>query len=72
MLIKGAVKWNSEVLQLVGTGSPGGYTDGITYSTGYYRGDVQYRSNVATGGFIGDVCTVEGNPGTWKTWGVVS
>lgn len=35
-------------------------------------GDVVYREDPASGGFIGFVCTTAGSPGTWKTWGVIS
>lgn len=73
ILLEGLHNYTSEVLVLKGTAAPAGYTVGIGYDAGYYRGDLNYRTNVAAAGFIGDVCTTAGTPtGTWKTWGAVS
>ena len=37
----------------------------------YYVGDVVYNSGVAAGEYIGWICTVAGEPGTWKGFGVI-
>jgi hypothetical protein len=39
---------------------------------GAIQGDIVLEPSPTTGGFIGSVCTVSGNPGTWLTFGVIS
>jgi hypothetical protein len=39
---------------------------------GAIQGDIVLNPFPAAGGFIGSVCTVTGNPGTWRTFGVIS
>lgn len=38
----------------------------------YLQGDMVWNSSPTSGGYIGWVCTVSGNPGTWKTFGLIS
>jgi hypothetical protein len=40
---------------------------GITYEVG----DIVYNSDVAVGNTIGWICTTSGNPGTWKSMGII-
>lgn len=35
-------------------------------------GDRLYYTNMVAGGYIGEICTTAGTPGTWKTWGAIS
>lgn len=35
-------------------------------------GDIIYNTAPTAGGSIGWVCTTDGNPGTWKTWGAIT
>lgn len=72
VLLKGIVKTGGDVLELVTAAAPGAHVAGITPNTGYFRGDLAWASNVTGAGSIGWVCTAEGAPGTWKTWGVVA
>lgn len=37
----------------------------------HYRGHIYYQGQPAASGKIGFVCTADGNPGTWKTWGAI-
>lgn len=37
----------------------------------YARGDIVWNKDAAAGGKIGWVCVTTGNPGTWKTFGVI-
>lgn len=39
---------------------------------GAIQGDIVLNPLPTAGGFIGSVCTVTGNPGTWRTYGVIS
>ena len=48
------------------------YGSATPVSGTYARGDKMYYFSPAAGGFIGEVCTVAGTPGTWKTFGVIS
>jgi len=42
-------------------------------TTGYwYQGSNFINQSPASGGYIGYVCTATGNPGTWKTYGLIS
>ena len=42
-------------------------------TTGYYKvGSIVYNTAPTAGGTIGFVCTAEGSPGTWKTFGAIS
>jgi hypothetical protein len=68
MLTVGLAQYTAEVLTLEGTGAPAAYTNGIGYDTGYFRGDRNFRTNVAAAGPEGDTCVTEGAPGTWKAW----
>lgn len=72
VLVEGMVDYRSDILTLRGTAAPTAYTVGTTYNTGYYRGDVSYRTNVAAGGAPGDVCVTTGAPGTWKAMASVA
>ena len=38
----------------------------------YKQGDIIFNSRPTVGGFIGWVCVSSGNPGIWKTFGVIS
>lgn len=50
--------------QLAGTAAP---------SSGYFiRGDIVWNESAASAGFAGWICVSGGNPGTWKTFGVIS
>ena len=71
-IVEGNHSYLTDTLVLKGTASPAAVVGGTTYNQGYMRGDTSYRTNVAASGFIGDVCTTAGNPGTWKTFGPVS
>jgi hypothetical protein len=67
MLFAGFMQTSKEVLVTETSGSsPAAYTNGIGYNAGYYVGDMNWRTNPASGGPPGDVCTVLGTPGTWK------
>ena len=67
VLIKGFMQTNKEIIVMeTASGAPTAYTNGIGYNAGYYVGDINYRTNPASGGPPGDVCTVVGTPGTWK------
>ena len=67
MLFAGFMQTSKEVLVTENaSGSPAAYTNGIGYNAGYYVGDLNWRTNPASGGPPGDVCTVSGNAGTWK------
>lgn len=67
MLFAGFMQTSKEILVMeAASGSPSAYTDGIGYSSGYYVGDINWRTNPASGAAPGDVCTVAGNAGTWK------
>jgi hypothetical protein len=67
VLIAGFMQTNKEFLVMeTASGAPAAYTNGIGYNAGYYVGDINYRTNPASGGPPGDVCTVLGTPGTWK------
>ncbi len=72
ILVEGMIDYNQDIIVQTGTASPGAYTSGTGVDDGYIRGDISYRSNVAASGFIGDVNTIAGTPGTWKTFGPVS
>lgn len=39
---------------------------------GAIQGDIVLNPSPTAGGFIGSVCTVSGNPGTWRTFGAIS
>lgn len=42
-------------------------------TTGYWKvGSIVYNTVPTAGGTIGFVCTTEGSPGTWKTFGAIS
>jgi hypothetical protein len=47
-------------------------TDWATSVGGAIQGDIVLSPSPTSGGFIGSVCTVSGNPGTWHTFGVIS
>ena len=55
-----------------------GYSNTLTYSDTTsssnisYIGDIVNNTAPASAGYIGFVCTVSGNPGTWKTFGLIS
>lgn len=67
VLLAGFMQTNKEILVMeTASGAPAAYTNGIGYNDGYYVGDMNWRTNPASGGPPGDVCTVAGNPGTWK------
>lgn len=66
MLLDGFVTYNSEVVQTKGTAAPSAYTPAGTDSLGFQRGDICWSTNVVNGATLGFVCTVAGNPGTWK------
>lgn len=67
MLFAGFMQTSKEVLVTENaSGSPSAYTNGIGFNAGYYVGDMNWRTNPASGGPPGDVCTVLGTPGTWK------
>lgn len=38
----------------------------------YVKNTILFNQNPSAGGFIGWVCTVSGNPGTWKTFGAIT
>lgn len=44
---------------------------GATYGT-YAKGSIIWNTNPSAGGFAGWICVTAGNPGTWKTFGVIS
>jgi hypothetical protein len=74
-LIEGAVAYDQDIVVLEGTIAPAGYTTVLTDDVGYAVGDLNYRSNVAAGGFIGDVCTTAGIIGSgcvFKTFGAIT
>jgi Pectate lyase superfamily protein len=37
----------------------------------YNKGDIVYNTNPASAGYVGWVCTVGGNPATWKGFGLI-
>jgi Pectate lyase superfamily protein len=44
----------------------------VSPTTGTYnKGDIIYNTNPASAGYVGWVCTVGGNPGTWKGFGLI-
>lgn len=71
ILVQGMIDYNQDIIVQTGTATPGAYTSGTGVNDGYVRGDISYRSNVAAAGVMGDVNTVAGVPGTWKTFGAV-
>jgi hypothetical protein len=71
ILVEGIAK-TADVLTVEGTAAPAGFTNGIGANTGYFRGDLNYRTNVAAAGAPGDVCVTEGAPGTWKAMGSIA
>lgn len=67
MLFNGFMQSSKEIIVMeTSGGSPAAYTNCIGYNAGYYVGDMNWRTNPASGGPPGDICTVSGNPGTWK------
>jgi hypothetical protein len=38
----------------------------------WQRGDIQYNLFPVAGGTVGNVCVLDGTPGTWKTFGVIA
>jgi hypothetical protein len=38
----------------------------------YFKNSIRYNTNATASGFIGWVCTANGTPGTWKTFGAIS
>jgi hypothetical protein len=72
MLTVGMAQYTSEVLTLEGTGAPAAYTVGTGYDVGYFRGDRNFRTNVAAAGPEGDTCVTEGAPGAWKAWAAIA
>ena len=72
MLIEGFVDYDEEVAVVTGTAAPGAIPSVTNQSSSYFRGDLLYLTNVSAGGHIGQVNTLEGNPGTWKTYGSVT
>ena len=69
--------------QWAGIGFPSGYylgrkmlfrgLDAAAPTQGdFIVGDIVYNTAPSTGGHIGWVCTVAGNPGTWNTFGLIS
>ena len=66
-LFAGFMQSSKEILVMETSGAaPSAYTNGIGYDAGYYVGDMNWRTNPASAGPPGDVCTVLGNAGTWK------
>jgi len=49
-----------------------GSSSGASKPTTAVRSDLYYYTDPSSGGFIGEVCTASGTPGTWKTFGVIS
>ena len=60
--VKGNIRFNAKKFT-VGEFPP---TEG-----NYNLGDIQYDTNPRQGGFIGWVCIIPGNPGTWKGFGAI-
>ena len=48
------------------------YRNNVPASAAWLRGDIIYDTTVTAGSFIGWVCTADGTPGTWKTFGAIS
>ena len=67
MLFNGFIQSSKEILVMeTSGGSPSAYTNCIGYNAGYYVGDMNWRTNPSSANPPGDVCTVLGNPGTWR------
>lgn len=52
-----------------GTAPPSHTDSTLTYN--YRAGHIMYNSSPSAGDYIGWVCTVAGNPGTWKGFGLI-
>lgn len=69
---------NSGVVQLyaqqaMGIGKTLMYSDAAAPTAGTHRrGEIVWNSQPSSGGFIGWTCVAAGQPGTWKTFGVIS
>jgi hypothetical protein len=49
-----------------------GVASAIPTSGAYLQGDLLYNSAPTSGGYVGWICVASGNPGTWKTFGLIS
>lgn len=47
------------------------YSDGIPTSEYHLKGTVAFYINPVAGGYVGAVCIADGNPGTWKEFGLI-
>jgi hypothetical protein len=48
------------------------YTDSMPSNGSYRQGDIAYNTNPQPTGYVGWVCTRDGTPGEWKTFGKIS
>lgn len=69
--------FNHRILNNMVVNQAGGYSKTVTYASsapasGNWRvGDLVYNQNPTAGGNIGWVCTANGTPGTWKSFGAI-
>lgn len=48
------------------------YSDSIPTNGSYKKGDIAYNTNPQPTGYVGWVCTREGTPGEWRSFGKIS
>jgi hypothetical protein len=59
-----------ENYETTGSAAPNGASPRA--SGNWEQGDIVWNSSPTAGGNVGWVCTADGNPGTWKTFGVIA
>jgi hypothetical protein len=62
----GTYKWGAGMTVYQGAASGAGKPSTAV------RGDLYYYTDPSASGFVGEVCTAAGTPGTWKTFGAIS
>jgi hypothetical protein len=71
-LLDGIHFMDSINLQMIGNGAPSAIAGTTGSNQAYYPGDIVWDLSPSASGTMGWVCTAEGDPGTWNTFGTIS
>jgi hypothetical protein len=73
MLLEGIHNYTSDICTMVTAGTTPTSISSVTNQTdSFLRGDIAYSSSPTAGGTIGEICVLEGNVGTWKSFGAIT